>query len=45
MTYRKSSIEKAGFKEFPKDFPGFLELCKALKKTTHRPASARPRLG
>ena len=32
MTYRKSAMEKAGFKEFPKDFPGFLELCKALKK-------------
>ena len=24
--------EKAGFKEFPTDLPGFLELCKALKK-------------
>jgi multiple sugar transport system substrate-binding protein len=32
MTYRKSAVEKAGFKDFPKDFPGFLELCKALKK-------------
>jgi multiple sugar transport system substrate-binding protein len=32
MTYRKSSLEKAGFTEFPKDFPGFLEMCKALKK-------------
>src|SRR5215207_2659198 len=32
MTYRKSSVEKAGFKDFPKDFPGFLEMCKALKK-------------
>ena len=32
MNYRKSAAEKAGFKEFPKDFPGFLELCKALKK-------------
>ncbi len=32
MTYRKSAVEKAGFKEFPKDFPGFLEMCKALKK-------------
>jgi multiple sugar transport system substrate-binding protein len=31
MTYRKSSMEKAGFKEFPKDFPGFLAMCKALK--------------
>ena len=32
MTYRKSAMEKAGFKEFPTDFPGFLEMCKALKK-------------
>src|SRR6201991_4557115 len=32
MTYRKSSTDKAGFSEFPKDLPGFLELCKALKK-------------
>ena len=32
LTYRKSAVDKAGFKEFPKDFPGFLELCKALKK-------------
>ena len=31
MTYRKSAMEKAGFKEFPKDFPGFLAMCKALK--------------
>ncbi|MFB6449650.1 ABC transporter substrate-binding protein [Bradyrhizobium tunisiense] len=31
MTYRKSALDKAGFKEFPKDFPGFLEMCKALK--------------
>src|SRR5580700_9880517 len=32
INYRKSAIEKAGFKEVPADFPGFLELCKALKK-------------
>jgi multiple sugar transport system substrate-binding protein len=32
LTYRKSAVEKAGFKEFPKDFPGFLEMCKGLKK-------------
>ena len=32
MTYRKSAIDKAGFKAFPNDFPGFLEMCKALKK-------------
>ena len=31
LTYRKSAVDKAGFKEFPKDFPGFLELCKKLK--------------
>jgi multiple sugar transport system substrate-binding protein len=24
-------VDKAGFKEFPKDFPGFLEMCKAMK--------------
>jgi multiple sugar transport system substrate-binding protein len=30
-TYRKSATDKAGFKEFPKDLPGFLEMCKALK--------------
>ena len=32
MNYRVSSMEKAGFKEFPKDTAGFLELVKALKK-------------
>jgi len=31
MNYRISSMEKAGFKEFPKDTAGFLELCKAMK--------------
>jgi multiple sugar transport system substrate-binding protein len=31
MTYRKSATDKAGFKEFAKDFPGFLEMSKALK--------------
>jgi len=31
MTYRKSATDKAGFKEFPKDFAGFLEMCKAMK--------------
>jgi multiple sugar transport system substrate-binding protein len=31
MNYRKSATDKAGFKEFPKDFPTFLEMCKALK--------------
>jgi multiple sugar transport system substrate-binding protein len=37
LTYRKSAVEKAGFKEVPQDFPGYLELCKALKKNG-RPA-------
>ena len=32
FAYRKSVTDKLGFKEFPKDFPGFLEMCKALKK-------------
>lgn len=31
INYRTSSAEKAGFKEFPKDHAGFLELCKAMK--------------
>lgn len=31
MNYRITATEKAGFKEFPKDTAGFLELCKALK--------------
>jgi multiple sugar transport system substrate-binding protein len=32
LNYRTAAVEKAGFKTFPTDFPGFLELCKALKK-------------
>jgi multiple sugar transport system substrate-binding protein len=32
MNYRISAMEKAGFKEFPKDTAGFLELMRALKK-------------
>jgi multiple sugar transport system substrate-binding protein len=31
--YRKSLVEQAGFKEFPKDTDGFLKLCQGLKKT------------
>ena len=31
INYRQSMIEKAGFKEIPKDNAGFLELMKALK--------------
>ena len=32
VNYRISAMEKAGFKEFPKDTAGFLELVKALNK-------------
>jgi multiple sugar transport system substrate-binding protein len=32
INYRINAINKAGFKEVPKDFPGFLELCRGLKK-------------
>jgi multiple sugar transport system substrate-binding protein len=32
INYRKSAVEKAGFKGIPTDFPGFLELLRALKK-------------
>jgi multiple sugar transport system substrate-binding protein len=32
INYRISALEKAGFKEVPQDFPGFLECVKALKK-------------
>jgi multiple sugar transport system substrate-binding protein len=32
INYRQSMIEKAGFKEIPKDNAGFLELMKALKE-------------
>lgn len=31
INYRISSMNKSGFKEFPKDTGGFLELCKAMK--------------
>jgi multiple sugar transport system substrate-binding protein len=31
VNYRIAACEKAGFKEFPKETGGFLELCKALK--------------
>ena len=45
MTYRKSAVEKAGFKEVPQDFAGFLELCKALEEEQHAGRlPARPRL-
>lgn len=32
VNYRITACDKAGFKEFPKDTAGFLELCKGLKK-------------
>jgi len=32
LTYRKSAVEKAGFKQVPTDFAAYLELCRALKK-------------
>src|SRR6201982_3222868 len=31
MTYRKSALDKAGFQEFPTDFPGFLAMFKGVK--------------
>ncbi len=31
MNYRVSHMRAAGFEEFPKDLPGFLKLCQALK--------------
>jgi len=31
FTHRISQVQAAGFREFPKDTAGFLELCKALK--------------
>ena len=46
INYRQSMIEKAGFKEIPKDTAGFLELMKALKaKSAAGRLRARPRLG
>lgn len=35
MVYRQSWAKAAGFDAIPTDFPGFLELCKALQKTGH----------
>ncbi|MBV1706736.1 MAG: ABC transporter substrate-binding protein [Hyphomicrobiales bacterium] len=32
INYRTSAINKAGFKEVPQDFDGFLALCQAMKK-------------
>ncbi len=35
MVYRQSWLKEAGYDDVPKDFPGFLELCKALQGTKH----------
>lgn len=35
MVYREKWVREAGFEKFPTDFPGYLELCRALKKTGH----------
>jgi multiple sugar transport system substrate-binding protein len=35
MVYRISWMREAGFQEFPKDLPGFLKLCQALKEKNH----------
>jgi multiple sugar transport system substrate-binding protein len=35
MVYRKSWVNEAGFDGVPGDFPGFLELCKALQQAGH----------
>jgi multiple sugar transport system substrate-binding protein len=35
MVYRKSWVNEAGFDAVPQDFPGFLELCKALQQAGH----------
>jgi len=34
INYRISTVEKVGFKEFPNDTAGLLELCKALQKNS-----------
>jgi len=31
VVYRKSMVQAAGFSEIPRDLPGFLKLCRALK--------------
>ncbi len=35
MVHRKSWVQEAGFERVPNDFPGFLELCRALQKQGH----------
>jgi len=39
MVYRKSMLRAAGFEQFPKDLPGFLKLCQALKAKGTRQGS------
>ena len=46
LNYRISAMEKAGFKEFPKDTAGFLELVQGAEEEQHAGRlRARPRLG
>lgn len=40
INYRKSAVEKAGFKEVPQDLDGFLELCRGLKAAGVAPGMA-----
>lgn len=40
VNYRIAAAEKAGFKEFPKDLGGFLELCKGMNKNGTPPGMA-----
>ncbi|MBV1701816.1 MAG: extracellular solute-binding protein [Hyphomicrobiales bacterium] len=40
INYRTSAINKAGFKEIPADFDGFLSLCEAMKKNNTPPGFA-----
>jgi multiple sugar transport system substrate-binding protein len=35
INYRKSWVQEAGFENMPKDIPGFLKCCKALKAKGH----------
>ncbi len=40
MVHRASWTRAAGFDEFPKDLPGLLKLCRALKEAGHPPGFA-----
>jgi multiple sugar transport system substrate-binding protein len=40
MVYRESHMKAAGFNAFPKDMPGFLKLCQALKEKGTPPGFA-----